>query len=119
MAYQRVCGRARGYQKGTPDGFRSGSVNDIYVDGLSITHGSPRQHIWTYVAGHTDRDSYTSSSIGVHVLRHQDQLLLLLLDLTITVNLEQKIAIVYLYITCLTHYGMEVVVLQAITVAPI
>ena len=45
MVYQRVCGRARGYQKGTPDGFRSGSVNDIYVDGLSITHGSPRQHM--------------------------------------------------------------------------
>ena len=52
--YQRVCGRARGYQKGTPDGFRSGNVDDIYADGLSITHGSPRQHIWTYVIGHTD-----------------------------------------------------------------
>ena len=42
--YQRVCGRVRGYQKGTPDGFRSGNVDDIYADGLSITHGSPRQH---------------------------------------------------------------------------
>ena len=31
MAYQRVCGRARGYQKGTPHGFRSSSMNDMYI----------------------------------------------------------------------------------------
>jgi len=54
MSYQRVCGRARGYQKGTPDTFRGGSI-DSYVDGLSITHGTPCQHIWTYAIGHTDR----------------------------------------------------------------
>ena len=58
--YKRVCGRARGYQKGTPDGFHSGNINSVYVDGLSITHGSPRQHIWTYAVGHTDRDNYES-----------------------------------------------------------
>ena len=59
--------------------------------------------------------------VRVRVLHHQDQLLLLLLDLTITVNLVQKIAVIYLHTTCLTLYGMEMVVLQAITstVAPI
>ena len=52
MVYQRVCGRARGYQKGSPDAFEhGGSIDSFYVDGLSITHGSPRQHIWTYAAG--------------------------------------------------------------------
>ena len=55
--YQRVCGRTRGYQKGTPDGIFNGNINSIYVDGLSITHGSPRQHIWTYVIGRTDSGS--------------------------------------------------------------
>ena len=25
-------------------------INDNYVDGVSITHGSPRQHIWTFAA---------------------------------------------------------------------
>lgn len=54
MNYNKVCGRARGYQKGTPDGFKSSGNIDSYVDGLSITHGSPRQHIWTYAIGHTD-----------------------------------------------------------------
>ncbi|XP_065893008.1 uncharacterized protein [Dysidea avara] len=55
--YQRVCGRARGYQKGHPNGFISGqTIDGHYVDGLSITYDSPRQHIWTYVTG-----SYESS----------------------------------------------------------
>ena len=61
MSYQRVCGRASGYQKGTPDAFYHGfrdsqTINGYYVDGLSITHGSPRQHIWTYAIGVTDSD---------------------------------------------------------------
>ena len=60
IGYQRVCGRASGYQKGSPDGFRIISVVDgHYVDGLSITHGSPRQHIWTYAVGVTDSNSHT------------------------------------------------------------
>ena len=46
ISYQKICGMARGYQKGTPDAFRSD-----HMDGLSITHGDPRQHIWSYVAG--------------------------------------------------------------------
>ena len=56
VSYQHICGRARGYQKGTPDAFSQGSlsIDSYYVDGLSITHGNPRQHIWTYAAGLTD-----------------------------------------------------------------
>ena len=54
MSYQRVCGRASGYQKGSPDAFYRITNAFDYVDGLSITHGSPRQHIWTYAAGLTD-----------------------------------------------------------------
>ena len=63
VSYQRVCGRASGYQKGTPDAFQHGFVHNqnidgYYVDGLSITHGSPRQHIWTYAIGTTDSGSH-------------------------------------------------------------
>ena len=55
IGYQRVCGRARGYQKGSTDAFLVGGNIDLaYVDGLSITHGSPRQHIWTYAAGRAE-----------------------------------------------------------------
>ena len=50
----RVCGRIRAYQCGQPDAFRassSGYTDGHYVDGVSITHGNPRQHVWAFAAG--------------------------------------------------------------------
>ena len=51
--YSKVCGKIRGFQTGTPDSFAN-SVNvglaSNYVDGVSLTHGQPRQHIWTFAA---------------------------------------------------------------------
>ena len=59
--YQRVCGRIIGYQGGSPGAFDAGfadqqppSLDDPYVDGVSITHGYPRSHIWTFAAGETE-----------------------------------------------------------------
>ena len=54
--YSKVCGRARGYQYGGTLAFygylwNSLTIDEAYVTGLSITHGTPRQHIWTYAAG--------------------------------------------------------------------
>ena len=53
--YSRVCGRAIGYQIGSTDafGFRAidQPLDSYYVYGVSITHGTPRNHIWTYAAG--------------------------------------------------------------------
>ena len=48
IEYQRVCGRVIGYQDKSPDGFLNAdrSINDIYMDGVSITYGQPRNHIW-------------------------------------------------------------------------
>ena len=58
ISYQRVCGRARGYQKGHTLAFYRSHPNDNraidedYVSGLSITYSSnPRQHIWTFASG--------------------------------------------------------------------
>ena len=59
VQYRQVCGRVRGYQFGSPDGFERlnlcpapCTIYNTYVDGVSITHGaSPRKHIWTYAAG--------------------------------------------------------------------
>jgi len=57
VPYRRVCGKVIGYQYYSPDGFYPFYVNQrltidgVYVDGVSITHGSsPRHHIWTLVA---------------------------------------------------------------------
>ena len=54
MEYTKVCGMAIGYQYGHTYAFaeRSGdeNVDQNYVDGLSITYGFPRQHLWTFAA---------------------------------------------------------------------
>ena len=56
--YDQVCGRIIGYQLSTPDAFRGSSlsIDTYYLDGVSVTHGSPRQHIWSFVGG-IDEDS--------------------------------------------------------------
>ena len=54
VQYRQVCERVRGYQFGSTDAFNCSSctIDNPYVDGVSITHGaSPRKHIWTYAAG--------------------------------------------------------------------
>ena len=40
-------------QVGSPEAFLGSgqSINSVYVDGVSIMHGSPRQHIWTFAGG--------------------------------------------------------------------
>ena len=56
--YTEVCGRVIGYQYGrTSSGnpYRdSKKINETYVDGISITRGSPRQHIWTLMAAYNE-----------------------------------------------------------------
>ena len=59
ISYTKVCGRVRGYQYngfGVVDGLfpNRGGVDDLnscYVDGVSITRGSPREHVWTLANG--------------------------------------------------------------------
>jgi len=71
-SYQRVCGRARGYQKGRGHGFFAyhsrgqGNIDSAYVDGLSITHSSPRQHIWTNACGEQDVSNFLSCPCTVN-----------------------------------------------------
>ena len=52
VPYSEVCGRVTGYQYYSPDAFNSPNVgiNSFYVDGVSLTHGSPRKHIWSFAA---------------------------------------------------------------------
>ena len=62
IQYSKVCGMIKAYQYGNPDTFGNSSRHDYgiirprnieldYVDGISLTHGNPRQHIWTFAAG--------------------------------------------------------------------
>lgn len=54
--FSKVCGRVNGIQFGEPNAFRpyfkdkNRSLEDQYVDGISLTHGrAPRTHVWTFV----------------------------------------------------------------------
>ena len=63
-AYTSVCGTIRAYQYNRTDGFRAydsrevTTIDGAYVSGVSLTHGSPRQHIWTFAAGISEDQAY-------------------------------------------------------------
>ena len=51
LHYSRVCGKIRGYHVNTLNGFIARSINDIYVEGVSLTYGvASRNHIWSFAA---------------------------------------------------------------------
>jgi hypothetical protein len=56
IGYTKVRGRIIGYQFSQPEAFNTGSssIDAHYVDGVSLTHGSPRQHIWTFAAAYDE-----------------------------------------------------------------
>ena len=55
LQYSRVCGKIIGYQYNSPEAFaaQTQSIDDVFVDGIVLTHGSPQIHIWTFAAGIT------------------------------------------------------------------
>ena len=68
ISYHKICGQARGYQKGSTDAFslineNAKSIDVSYGDSLSITIGSPRKHVWTYAVGWWDNGGCPCSPI--------------------------------------------------------
>ena len=58
IPYKRLCGQASSFQVGTNNGFHRYkcshcTINDPYVDGLSLTYDYPRRHIWSLAAAYT------------------------------------------------------------------
>ena len=54
--YSQVCGRIAAYRWGLNYAFlgyhdRGETIDGYYVDGISLTHGSPRTHIWSFTGG--------------------------------------------------------------------
>ena len=57
VSYSRICGRITAYQVGSTNGFLNyylynltASIDSNYLTGVSLTQGTPRQHIWTFAA---------------------------------------------------------------------
>ena len=67
VSYSHVCGRVIGYQDKTPNAFYnfdlnpSLTINDPYIDGISLTHGSRREHIWSFVAALDETQGHLSA----------------------------------------------------------
>ena len=65
--YHKVCGRIKAYQYKSTLAFYSyhngyaQTIDTAYVDGVSLTHGNPRKHIWTFASGVSE--GYASVSI--------------------------------------------------------
>ena len=59
IQYREVCGRVKGYQTGPTTAFFrqfegiSSGIENSYLDGVSLTHGNPRTHIWSFATGYT------------------------------------------------------------------
>ena len=64
ITYNKVCGKVIAYQDKSPDAmcahyglYTDGLIHtleEVYLDGVSITHGTPRQHIWSFIASNAE-----------------------------------------------------------------
>ena len=65
ISYSQVCGRLRGYQVGRPNGFgpyvNDHHRTDLVIDGVLISHGEAREHIWAYATA-LEKVNVTSSA---------------------------------------------------------
>ena len=63
ISYSQICGRVVGYQYRSTDAIDDyhNDINSWYVDGVSITRGSPRQHVWTLMAGFSELNVHSWS----------------------------------------------------------
>ena len=64
ISYSEVCGRVVGYQYATTDAFQvtTDNIDSHYADGVSITQGNPRKHIWTLIAGFYENYPHSTSN---------------------------------------------------------
>ena len=62
IKYSQVCGKVIGYQYYSTDGagtFNSvkDNINSPYIDGISLTYGNPRKHIWSLLSGRSSQET--------------------------------------------------------------
>ena len=81
IEYSQVCGKIIGYQKHSTDAFYRATagliyyndINAVYVDGVSLTHGTPRNHIWTFAAALHEYNSHSSQTCPCINIRDTSQ----------------------------------------------
>ena len=72
ISYNEVCGKVIGYQYASTDGATGRTTIDgPYIDGVSLTHGSPRQHVWTFISALTENTAVNTRSTCYCANRNQ------------------------------------------------
>ena len=118
----KVCGKVKGYQKGTMNAFnfisiciRTWKINfyepptlSRSLDGVrvNITSGNPRKHVWTYAVGESDNFK-PYRQLNCPCASIQDQIHLHMLEITTIVSLVMLIEVNIPKYIMMTHYGME------------
>ena len=65
IQYSIVCGRFIAYQYASTNAFEGNdNISSTYVDGVSLTHGNPREHIWTFAAARDETPAYGCSCLS-------------------------------------------------------
>ena len=65
ISYSEVCGKVIGYQYGSTDGAgATRNINEAYLDGISLTHGNPRSHIWSFISSIYESGSPSTCPCG-------------------------------------------------------
>ena len=67
IEYSQVCGKVIRYQVGWPDGAvfsNNKNIDSNYVDGILLTHGNPRSHIWTFIVGAQENNQWSYCPCG-------------------------------------------------------
>ena len=69
--YNEIYGRVIGYQWGNTGGINPGSdghsnnIDRAYLDGVSITRGSPRTHVWSFIAAYNEEEAKNYDNRGL------------------------------------------------------
>ena len=105
ISYTKVCGMVTGYQKGLvyalwPRG-SSNKINQDYVDGVSITRGSPRKHVDIYGCNIRWQRCPALIMIKYQHLRH------LWVMITFVNQAIHRVMFAILFFILLIRYGME------------
>ena len=63
MTYTKVHGRVKAYQYNNTNSFQqysrgNSTIDEPYVDGVSLTYGNPRRHIWTFASDRSQSSSF-------------------------------------------------------------
>ena len=101
-SYTQVCGFVRGYSFVGPDAFgafgrtSSEPLSGNYVDGVSITYGTPLNHLWTYAAGNSESGGGTQNCPWTQMVTRP----LFLHTSAMTTTVKRGVELV------LIHYGM-------------